>query len=353
MDNFRRHISTLPNIVLHVGELAYGDRPWEVTGVDPLTIAPNPTTGPVPTHDGYHNLQYGQTSAVQPPAGLFHELDVQLRTQCEMWHKENILNLVIKSFPPNWKYGAWIDGDFHFTRHDLGLEAIHLLQHYDFVQLFSSYADLSTTHTPWRMQRSFAWNYLHQEEFRDVLLGRSKNRIDMQYGGREVPKELKGVFPFGFPPGATGGAWAFRRSALDKVGRLLDHCILGSADWHMAFGLVQATNVAAEMKRCTKPYIQHVLAWQERAAKLPNGIGCVDCHAIHHFHGSKKQRGYGERWSILQKHEFDPVRDLSRDWQGVWQFNGNKPELRDDIRRYFLSRNEDNPNLMGSEAHLV
>src|SRR5581483_4572450 len=70
VQNFRHHMSTCPNVVLHVGELAYGDRPFEVTGNDPL--------------------------------------DVQLRTGHELWHKENILNAVIARFPPDWKYGAYI-----------------------------------------------------------------------------------------------------------------------------------------------------------------------------------------------------------------------------------------------------
>jgi len=65
-------------------------------------------------------------------------LDLQLRTSDEMWHKENLLNLVVQRFPADWKYGAYLDGDFHMTRPDWALEAIHQLQHYDFAQLFSS-----------------------------------------------------------------------------------------------------------------------------------------------------------------------------------------------------------------------
>lgn len=352
MDNFRRSMAVMPNVVLHVGELAYGDRPWEVTGAN-IEDRPEIRDPSQSVHESYHNLNEQRPTGSYPPPILFHEFDVQLRTDCEMWHKENILNRVISTFPHNWKYGAIVDGDFTFTRHDLALEAIHLLQHYDFVQLFSSYADLSAQQAPWRLQRSFAWNYQHQQEFRDILEGKSKRKLDMQYGGRMLMRKPEGAFPFGAPPGATGGAWAFRRSAFDAVGGLLDVCVLGSADWHMAFGLVQATNVATEMKRCTKPYVQAVLAWQEKAAKLQRNIGCVECHAIHHFHGSKRQRAYGERWSILQNHDYNPVTDLARDWQGIWRWNGNKPRLRDDVRRYFMDRNEDNPNLTGAESHLV
>ena len=122
MNDFREHIRASANVVLHVGELAYGDRPFEVTGDDPN--------------------------------------DVILRTSHELWHKENILNLVAQRFPPDWRYGAVIDGDFHMTRRDWALEAIHQLQHFDFVQLFSRYSDLSSEHRPFRVMPSFAFNYV-------------------------------------------------------------------------------------------------------------------------------------------------------------------------------------------------
>src|SRR5579863_6881732 len=123
MNDFRRHMAASPNVVLHAGELAYGERPFEVTGEDPL--------------------------------------DVQLRTAHELWHKENILNAVIHHFPADWKYGAIIDADFHMTRRDWALEAIQQLQHYDFVQLFTTYSDLSAEHRPYRIMPSFAWQHLH------------------------------------------------------------------------------------------------------------------------------------------------------------------------------------------------
>jgi hypothetical protein len=70
-------------------------------------------------------------------------------------------------------------------------------------------------------------------------------------------------------------------------------------------------------------------------------IGYVDCHALHHFHGSKQLRGYGERWKILRDHNYDPARDVYRDSQGILQLRPDRIGLRDDIRRYFDSRTED------------
>ena len=295
MNDFRRHMQSSANVALHVGELAYGGRPFEVTGED---------------------------------AG-----DVQLRTSHELWHKENILNTVIQRFPANWQYGAIIDADFHMTRRDWALEAVHQLQHFDFVQLFSSYADLNANHQPYRIMPSFAWKYL--------------NGSKSAAGGYGY-----GVYGNG-SPGATGGAWAFRRSAFDAVGGLLDVCILGSADWHMAFGLAGIASSAAETTRCSQGYVEAVRRWQQRAAAIRRNIGCVENHAVHHFHGSKVFRAYGDRWKILRDHDYNPATDIVRDWQGIWQLAGNKTKLRDDIRGYFRARNEDDPGLRGMERPLV
>ena len=211
-----------------------------------------------------------------------------------------------------------------------------------------------TGHRPYRMSASFAWNNLHQSEFVSSRSRRAgRGGADTYYAKLQPSK----AFPFGHAPGATGGAWSWRRDAFETVGGMLDTCVLGSADWHMAFGLVQATNVAAEMKRCTQPYVESVLNWQARAAKLNriegrSPMGCIDNFATHAFHGSKVLRAYGERWALLQKWDFNPATDIARDYQGLWRWTGNKPGLRDDVARYFIERSEDGPMLLG-ETPLV
>ncbi len=299
-----RHLRNSPNVVLHVVELAYGSRPFEVTGE--------------------------------------HPNDIQVRATDELWHKENLINVGIRSLPANHLYAGYSDLDFHFTRHDWALEAIHLLQHHQFVQLFNCYADLTpetahsnTGHRPYRVNSTFAWNYLHQAEFKARKLEHLKTD---PYYGLPIPK---GAFPFGFAPGAPGGAWAWRRSAFDTVGGMLDTCILGSGDWHMAFGLIEGTSARLETEHTGRAYNESIRAWQERAALLTRNIGCVDNFAVHHFHGSHRSRAYGDRWHILVRHDFDPVRDITRDWQGVWRWHTNKPRMRDDVRKYFIDRSED------------
>lgn len=314
-NDFRRHMNQSANVDLHFAELAYGARPWEVTSEG--------TPG-----------------------------DVQLRTASELFHKENVSNRAIMTFPADWKYGAMIDADFHFTRHDWALEAIHQLQHYDFVQLFSSYADLSgdiygMKDLPVRYNSGFFFNYL-QNGF----------KVSAQFHNGSVPngtvddQGYEGAM-FRRGVGATGGAIAFRRSAFDAVGGLLDRCILGHADWYMAYSLVGMEPPDIHTQNYHPDYKHYVNAWRERAQILKKNIGYVDGHANHFFHGSKTRRAYSSRDKILAEHQFSPYTDVFPDFQGVLQLSPTKPALRDDIRAYFTSRYEDDPNLYGSEKPLV
>jgi hypothetical protein len=83
-------------------------------------------------------------------------------------------------------------------------------------------------------------------------------------------------------------------------------------------------------------------AWQEKAKKVINGdIGFVEGTIAHFWHGSKKNRKYQERWQILIDNDFDPEVDIVKDANGLWKLAGNKPKLRDDLRKYFSQRNED------------
>jgi len=318
MNDCIRHMRAAPNVRVYVVEVAFGDRPYEVTGQS--------------------------------------ETDIQFRTTDEMWVKECSIDIAAARLPVDAKYIGYADGDFTFTRHDWALEAIHMLQHHQFVQLFSSYADLTGEtatsfdgHRPYRLNSTFAWNFLHQRQFREEMERRTRT------GGGEYfrTKTKSAKFPFGYWPGAPGGAWAWRRSAFDTVGGLLDTCILGSGDYHMAVGLCGLPDEHVEMILGIPGYVRAIKEWQRRAAKLEANIGCVDNFAVHHWHGNKKSRGYGDRPAILKDHAFDPYADIQRDWQGLYRWDGRKPKLRDAARRFFLNRNEDSTDLLDASRPLV
>jgi hypothetical protein len=241
---------------------------------------------------------------------------IRLRTNHEVWHKENLINIGVSRLPDDWKYVAWIDADVQFARPDIVAETIHQLQHFSVVQMFAHATDLGPRHQPLRSFQGFVAQWMRQNS--------------------EVPAQYSVWHP--------GYAWACRRDAWDHLGGLIDFAIVGSADRYMACGLIGkiAQSLSSEFVRDCPVYTEWCLEWQNRAEiYIKRNIGFVDGLLLHYFHGTKKNRGYFNRSAILWKNRFDPAKDIKRDWQGVWQLTDRKIELRDQLRAYFRSRDED------------
>lgn len=259
-----------------------------------------------------HEREYEITDVSNPQ-------HIRVQTDHELWHKENLLNLAIQRLPRDWKYVAWIDADVAFARPDWVHETVHKLQHFDAVQLFSQSGDLDPQfRLLYPMRDSFVYWY---------YLNRNCPILHKRYGAVSHP----------------GYAWAFRREAIDALGGLIDWAIVGSGDWHMACALVgQVEKSFAPIKRTCPNYLKWCLEWQNRAeCHIKRNIGYVDGLLLHYWHGSKKKRGYFDRWKILSGNKFDPNTDIKRDWQGMWQLTGQNINLRDELRGYLGGRDED------------
>lgn len=311
MNDFRKRMEASPNVALYVGEVAFGERPFEVTD------ASNPR-------------------------------DFQFRTTHELWLKENVLNLVVQRMPPDARYIAYLDGDVQCSRYDWALEAIHQLQHFGAVQLFHQFIDVDCRHRPYCVTNSFAYEYSHSitpEVFMDAAVQQtrgSKAANANSYVGAVVAADRDAAAQKWW--GATGLGWAFRRATWNDMGGLFDMAILGSSDWIMAYGMAGLADGLEFIPQCA-PYYQAVKRWQQGARSIQANIGYLDNTMTHFWHGPKGNRFYRERERILTDNAFDPYLDLKRDSQGLWQLSGNKPRLRDDLRHYFRARNEMDPNL--------
>ena len=239
---------------------------------------------------------------------------LQLRTNAVMWHKEKLINLAAERLPRNWEYIAWVDADLTFLNPCWLKEAVLKLQRFPVVQLFSQAVDLTSDNMILRVHDGFA--FAHQNDM-----------INQQTSYNKT-----------FHPGF---AWAMRRDAFDRLGGLLDFAILGSADQHMAQAFVGKMKNTLN-KGYSKTYIEKLMAWQHDAKLVVDGnLGYVSGAIAHYWHGSKKDRGYTNRFQLLIKHGFNPGKHLERDWQGLWRFDQSAHKLECEIYKYFLSRNED------------
>lgn len=266
-------------VTLWTCEMAFGDRPFEVTSADN------------PRH-------------------------VQLRSFFELWHKENMAQLTLQRLPLDAEYVAMIDADVSFARPDWALETIHQLQHHYVVQMWREANDLGPDFQRIARHESVMYRYVTGK-------------------------------PFGtdYQNGHPGYAWAYRREALDHLGGFLTTAILGSADRHMAYGLIgrAAQSMPSDINQA---YFDEVMRWQERAERyLSRDVGYVNTSLDHYWHGKKSSRGYSWRWKILTSNDYVPHLDLKADCQGLWQLTDRSRQLRDDIRAYFRQRNEDSIDL--------
>lgn len=278
-EEFCEHMNGLEGIVLYIVEVAFGERPFEVTQA--------------------HNPRH-----------------LQLRTNTVMWHKENMINQMVERLPRDWKYLAWIDGDVHFHNRHIAFETIHQLQHHDIVQMFQSVSNLGPDGNVISHHEGFCYQYIQN------------NYV--------VPNNLT-KYKVWHP----GFAWACTRKAWNDMGGLMDFAILGAADHHMALALVGSVH-QSRPGTISESYKRKLTQWQDRVERtIQRNVGFVKGTIIHGWHGSFKDRKYRERWDILISCAYDPDADIKRDWQGLYTFDKVKPKLRDLLKQYFLQRNED------------
>ena len=275
---WREEMESTPNVKVITCELAFGARHHEVT----------------------------------EPMNPFH---LQLRTDQELWHKENQINLAERILPRNWKYACWCDTDVFFPDKGWAQEALHQLQHYDLIQPWRDCVDLGAHGNVLQHFQSFC--YIHS-------LG--------------VPKQTHPSQPYKYAH--SGFAWACTRQFWENTKGLMERCIVGSADHHMAWAAINKVEHSVHGKMPDE-FKRYAKEWQRDAFKITHGnLGYVKTRIEHHFHGPKNKRGYRERWQIFIDHKFNPYQDLSYDEQGLLRLNG-KPCLEEEIRKYFRSRHED------------
>lgn len=285
---FEKYLSCEEDVVLVTVEIAFGGREFECTNTD----------------------------------NAFH---LRLRSDHELWHKEKAINLGIQHLlkvVPDAKKIAWIDADVRFTNVYWVRDTLKALEHYDVVQCFSYTLGLRPDY---------------------VNLGGIGGGVFYNFCNKNFPKpeERRGTYGEGIALGHPGLAWAATVEALHKLGGLMDFCIMGSGDSHMANALMGDVNSYYNTRKPAEGLTKAFHKWQEKASLLKKNIGYVDGICIHYWHGKMNLRGYEEKWEIICNHGYDPFEDVYSGINGLYQWAGNKKGLEHDLRHSAMQRNED------------
>jgi hypothetical protein len=111
--------------------------------------------------------------------------------------------------------------------------------------------------------------------------------------------------------GYPGDAWAYRREAWNAIGGLMNRCIVGAADHHMAQALLELWQ-PGEPRGFSQAYDQDIDSWSMRARTTINrDVGLVPGLAVHYLHGKIADRKHQDRPRILERDQYDPMSDVS------------------------------------------
>jgi len=235
-------------------------------------------------------------------------------SESPLWHKESMIRVGIeKLLPPDWTHIAWIDADIEFDNPHWVDDTLKILNGTrDVVQLFSHVLDMDPYLDPMQIFSGFGYQYTQKRKYR--------SRGGINY----------------FHPGM---AWACTRKAYDQMGGIYDNSILGSGDHNMALAFI-GKGVSSVNAQVSDDYKNSILEFQNKASGLT--IGYVPGVIRHHFHGSKSNRKYNERWKILVNYNYSPKEHIIKDSKGILIPGLLFPyELKDKILQYFKERNED------------
>ena len=260
---------------------------------------------------------YGKRqSCIKDNEKLQHERHtiISLQTNHEIWIKENLINLAVQRLPENWEYVCWCDTDLIFQNDNWTYETIEMLQHYPVVQCFQTCGDLAYDGHIMHTYKSFCY------------------QLWLNHGCYKNNNNYNVYHP--------GYVWACTRYFWNLMGGLVDYAILGSADHHMALAFIGQVQKSYHQGVCQN-YKLLLKNFEDRVKCQWYNLGYVNGTILHEWHGSKKLRRYKERWSILVDNNFDPLSDIKKDCQGLYQLAKCKPMLKFAIQRYFCERNED------------
>ena len=232
--------------------------------------------------------------------------------ESRIWLKENLVNLAESKLPRDWEYMAWIDADVAFLNANWVDDTIDSLQTADIVQLFQTAVNLGPNCEAMKIDKSFAF----------------------MFKGSGTPWVANDKYGFWHP----GYAWACTRRTFVRIGGLVDWAILGSGDRHMAMALAGRALQSAP-GNINQNYKILLEKFQKRCEGLT--VSWVPGTMLHFWHGSFENRKYRQRWEILTKNDFDPLRDITMKSDKRLVLTRTGLRLVTALDQYFIGRNED------------
>jgi hypothetical protein len=208
-------------------------------------------------------------------------------TKSLLWHKETLLNNIIKTLPAKYKYIFWLDADIIFTNPNWLQESVQVMKNgANIVQPFEfgihlNKGELAPKFNVNAYRRNCSTPSLrHEQLWRSFCSNHPNLSGNNNYDAH----------------GHVGFAWGIKREILDMVpGGLYDKALIGGADHimaHAAAGHIPHNCI-------TKSFTDDIVAVNEWSkmfyAAVQGKIGYAQGDLYHIWHGELKDRQYLKR----------------------------------------------------------
>jgi hypothetical protein len=244
----------------------------------------------------------------------------RVNTKNLLWHKEALLNNIVKDLNKKFKYVFWLDADILFTNNNWLVDAVNELEFKNIVQPFEYCVhlekdELKPSFNPVNYEYCVASPNKHPNMWRSFCAN-----IVTSINGKSEIYDVHGH---------VGFAWGARREILELV-PLYDKALVGGADHiiaHAAAGQIPH-------KCITKSFtddLSNVLDWSRKFYSVVGGsIGYVEGYVYHIWHGDLKDRQYLKR-----------AKEFTKTSKTINQKDENGLHVTNDdsyVRNYFAQR---------------
>lgn len=211
-------------------------------------------------------------------------------TESMLWHKESLLNTIIKDLPLRFKYIFWVDADVLFTNKNWLVESVEQLKMVNILQPFEYCIHLEQDQLEPDFDVNGATSLLGASASR---FGRHPNVWRSFCANAQTASHLACCDNYDLH-GHVGFAWGARREVLTAC-PLYDRALIGGADHIMAHAAAGHIPHSCIVKSFTDD-IDAVNEWSKKFYAATHGfVGYAKGNLYHIWHGDLKDRQYLKR----------------------------------------------------------
>jgi hypothetical protein len=218
---------------------------------------------------------------------------VKIQAKSQLWHKETVLNQLIKTLPKRYKYVFWIDADVLFTNKNWLTDSVKQFEKGKMILQPFSYCvhlDRDETEPSFDLDEEIEKmdsDKRHKVPYRHPKMWRS-------FGYNYATDKQKACSHNYDIHGHVGFAWGARREIFDNV-ELYDKALVGGADHIIAHAAVGECSHPCIEKTFTE-MMDEIREWSARFYKQTRGkLGYAPGTLYHIWHGDVEKRDYYQR----------------------------------------------------------